>query len=59
MKEVVASGITKLVRADINNPILHTADGTDLCTVDQYELAAHIKALIDGGERLEAANIRR
>ena len=45
--------------AAITNPILCTADGTDFRMIDAYSIADLLTAVIDGAERLEAANIRR
>ena len=59
VKEAVASGITKLVGVITTNHILPTADGTAFKNVDEYDIAALIKALIHGAERPEAANICR
>ena len=51
VKEGVAAGITKLVGADVTNPILRLADGTDFKTIDAYSIASLIKAIIDGADR--------
>ena len=38
VKEAVAEGITALVGEAITNPVLRTADSSDFCGVDEYEL---------------------
>ena len=58
-KEGIAEGITALVRKDITNPILRTADGSDFKLVDGYQLHQLISAISEGAERPEAANIRK
>ena len=57
VKEGVTAGSTKIVGADVTNPILRTADGTDFKTVDAYSIVSLLKAIFDGADRLEAANI--
>ena len=55
--EGIAAGITKIVGAGVTNPILRTADGTYFKTVDAYSIASLMKAIINGVDRPEAANI--
>ena len=59
VKEAITPGIMQLVREPITNPILRTADGTDFKNVNKYRLQELMKEIIEGGERLEATNIRR
>ena len=59
VKEALVAGITKLVGADVTNPIIRTADGTDFKTVNEYSIASFVKAIINGADRLEATNICR
>ena len=58
-KERVAAGTRKLCGTVITNPILLTTDGTNLKTVDNYELHEIIKSITDGSERPKATTIRR
>ena len=59
VKEAVAEGITALVGEAITNPVLRTADGSDFCGVDEYQLHQLYTDIMEGADRPEATNIRR
>ena len=59
VKEAVMEGITALVDEAITNPVLWTADGSDFCGVDKYELHQLYTAIMEGADRPGATNIRR
>ena len=59
VKEGVAEGITKIVRKDITNPILHMSDGISFKLVDDYQLHQLVTAITEGAERPEATIIRQ
>ena len=50
VKEGVAEGITKIVRKDITNPILHMSDGISFKSVDDYQLHQLVTAITEGTE---------
>ena len=59
MKEAVAEGLTALVGEAITNPVLRTAEGSNFCGVNKYELHQLYTAIMEGEARPEATNIRR
>ena len=54
VKEAVMEGITALVGEAITNPVLRTADGSDFCRVDNYELHQLYTAIMEGAALPEA-----
>ena len=59
VKEVVAEGITAPVGEAITNPVLRTAEGSNFCGVNKYELHQLYTAIMEGADRPGATNIRR
>ena len=59
VKEAIAAGITAIVGSQITNPILHTTDGSDFRTVNEYDLHQLLSAVKGGSERLSATALRQ
>ena len=58
-KEGAAAGISKVVGTDITDATLHTTNGQDFKTVDEYMLYALMRAVIEGAELPATIDVRR
>ena len=59
LKEAIAAVITSIVGAHITNPILRTMDGSDILTVDKYDLHQFLRVVKGGDERPSVTAIRK
>ena len=59
VKEAIAAVITSIVGAQITNPILRTTDGSDIRTVDEYDLHQFLSAVKGVSERPSEIAIRQ
>ena len=59
VKEAISAAITSIVGAQITNPILHTTDGLDFWTVDEYDLHQFLSAVKEVAKRPSATDIQQ
>ena len=59
VNEAMAAAITSIFGAQITNPILRTADGSDFRTFDEYDMHQLLSAVKVGDERPSATAIRK
>ena len=59
VKDAISAAITKIVGAQITNPILRTTDGSDFRTFNEYDLHQLLSAVKGGADRPSATAIRQ